>query len=153
MALQSCVSSPSISVVCEVVMKVLRPIMTICDLNYGHGHCLLNNTLQFVITKTCEVHDEIVSVVGEEAKAFDKELTNIMIHMKHQMLEALQPFFFLHGFDKEKGHNIFALMLETRFKNMWLVANYFQVVKIHLRWSMNMILVYCCFCQWIITRC
>lgn len=100
MALQSCVSSPSISVVCEVVMKVLRPIMTICNLNYSHGHCLLNNTLQFVITKTREVHDEIVNVVvpnnvgDEEAKAFDVELTNIMIHMKHQMLEALQPFFF-----------------------------------------------------------
>lgn len=74
--------------------------MTICDLNYSHGHCLLNNTLQFVITKTHEVHDEIVNVVvpnnvgDEEAKAFNVELTNIMIHMKHQMLEALQPFFF-----------------------------------------------------------
>ncbi len=47
-----------------------------------------------------------------------------MIHMKHQMLEALQPFFFKHMFDKKKGHNIFALMLDPRFKNMWLVANY-----------------------------
>jgi hypothetical protein len=27
-------------------------------------------------------------------------------------------------FDKKKGHNIFALMLDPRFKNMWLVANY-----------------------------
>jgi hypothetical protein len=99
MALQSCVSFPSILVVCEVVMKVLRPIMISCDLNYTHGHWLLNNTLQFVITKTCEVHDEIINVVvpnnvgDEEVKAFDIELKKIMIHIKHQMLEALQFFF------------------------------------------------------------
>jgi hypothetical protein len=90
MALQSCVLSPSILVVCEVVMKVLNPIMTSCDLNYSHGHWLLNNTLQFVITKTCEVHDEIVNVVVPN-NVGDEELTKIMIHMKHQMLEALQP--------------------------------------------------------------
>ncbi len=57
---------------------------------------MLNNTLQFVITKTCEVHDEIVNVVvpnnvgDEKAKAFDIKLTKIMIHIKHQMLEVLQ---------------------------------------------------------------
>ncbi len=50
--------------------------MTNCDLNYSHGHWLLTNTLQFVITKTCEVRDEIVNVVvpnnvgDEKAKAF-----------------------------------------------------------------------------------
>lgn len=60
---------------------------------------MLKNTLQFVNTKTCEVHDEVVDVVvlnnesDEEAKTFDIELAKIMIHMKHQMLEALQPFF------------------------------------------------------------
>jgi len=49
------------------------------------------------------------------------------------------------GLKKKKGHNILTLMLDPRFKNMWLVANYFQVVKMHLHWSMNMILACCCF--------
>jgi hypothetical protein len=141
------------------MMKVLRLIMTSCDLNYSHGHWLLNNTLQFVITKIREVHDETINVVvpnnvgDEKAKAFDIELTKN--HDSHEApnVGSFSTFFFLHGFDKKKRHNVLALMLDPRFKNMWLVAYYFQVVKMHLRWSMNMILVYCCFCQWIITRC
>jgi hypothetical protein len=54
-----------------------------------------------------------------EANAFDAKLIKFIIHMKHQTLEVLQPFFsLLNGFDKETGHDMLALMLDPRFKNM-----------------------------------
>jgi hypothetical protein len=44
--------------------------------------------------------------------------------MKHQMLDALQPFLsFLHGFDK-KNHNMLALMLDSKFKSMQFKTSY-----------------------------
>jgi hypothetical protein len=30
----------------------------------------------------------------------------------------------MYGFDKKRGHNMLSLMLDLRFKNMQLVANY-----------------------------
>jgi len=43
--------------------------------------------------------------------------------MMRQILKVLLPFiFFLHAFDKKKGHNMLALMFDTRCKNMWLVT-------------------------------
>jgi hypothetical protein len=87
--------------------------------------------LQYVINKTYEVCDELINVVvpdslGDlETNAFDVELTKLMICMKLQILEVLQPFLsFMHGFDKKRGHNMLVLILDPSFKNMWLVANY-----------------------------
>jgi hypothetical protein len=87
--------------------------------------------LQYVINKTYEVHDELINVVvlnslGDlEANAFDVKLTKLIINMKLQILEVLQPFLsFMHGFDKKRGHNMLVLILDPSLKNMWLVVNY-----------------------------
>jgi hypothetical protein len=87
--------------------------------------------LQYVINKTYEVCDELINVVvpnslGDlEANAFDVELTKLMICMKLQILENLQPFLsFVHAFEKKRGHNMLVLILDPSFKNMWLEANY-----------------------------
>jgi hypothetical protein len=32
--------------------------------------------------------------------------------------------FLLHAFDKKRGHNMLALMLDPKFKTMWLVTTY-----------------------------
>jgi hypothetical protein len=51
-----------------------------------------------VINKTHEVRDELVNVVvpnnlgDPKANAFDAKVTKLVIHMKHQILEVLQPF-------------------------------------------------------------
>jgi len=53
---------------------------------------------------------------------FDIKLKELLMHMKCQILEVYVPFiYFVNGFDKEKWHNILSLMLDPRFKNMWLV--------------------------------
>jgi hypothetical protein len=57
--------------------------------------------------------------------AFDAALTKLVIDMKHQILEVLQLFLsFMHGFDKKRGHNMLALMLNLGLKSIWLVVNY-----------------------------
>jgi hypothetical protein len=77
--------------------------------------------------------DDVVNLVVPnnmghlEANVFDVEVTKFMIHMKYQTLEVLRPFLsFFNEFDKKKGYNMFALMFDPRFKNMWLVANYLR---------------------------
>jgi hypothetical protein len=62
-----------------------------------------------------------------ESNVLDVELIKFMIHIKHQTLEVFLPFFsFVNGFDKKRGYNMLALMLDPRFKNMWLVATYLR---------------------------
>jgi len=80
MALQSCIPSLRNWVVCEVVVKMLSLIVISYVLNQSCKHWLLGDALQFIITKTCEVHDEVVHVVNldgmgdPKANAFDVEL-------------------------------------------------------------------------------
>jgi hypothetical protein len=95
--------------------------------------------LQFIITKACEFYDDVVNLVVSDSmghpkvNVFDAKVTKFMIHMKHQTLEVLRPFLsFFNGFDKKRGYNMFALMLNSRFKNMWLVANYLRHETISL---------------------
>jgi hypothetical protein len=80
MALQSCIPSLRTWVVCEMVVKMLSLIVISCVLNQSRKHWLLGDALQFIITKTCEVHDEVGHVVnldgiGDlEANVFNVEL-------------------------------------------------------------------------------
>jgi hypothetical protein len=62
--LQSHISSPRTWAVCEAVVKVLSSIMTFCVLNQSSRHWVLGDALQFIITKTHEVHDEMGHVVN-----------------------------------------------------------------------------------------
>jgi hypothetical protein len=74
--------SPRTWVVCEVVVNLLSPIMIGLILNQSHRHWLLGDVVQFVISKTCEVCDELVNVVVPDklgdlkVNAFDATLTN-----------------------------------------------------------------------------
>jgi hypothetical protein len=54
---------------------------------------------------------------------FDLKLKELLMHMKWQILQVYVPFIsFMNGFDKEKWHNILSLILDPRFKNMWLIT-------------------------------
>jgi hypothetical protein len=96
-----------------VVVKVLSPIATGCVLNQSYGHWLLGDMLQFIITKTHEVRDEVGHVVNldgtgdQKANTFDVELAYLVILMKCQILEVLQPFlYFMHAFEKKKAQYV-----------------------------------------------
>jgi hypothetical protein len=56
--------------------------------------------------------------------AFQAMLKNLIIHMKHWVLEVHPFVFFLNEFDMTKGHNMLAFMLDSIFKDMQLVTNY-----------------------------
>jgi len=66
--------------------------------------------LQFIITKTHEVRDDVGHVVNRdgmgdpEANVFDVELAYLVIRIKCQILEVLQPFlYFMHAFEKKRA--------------------------------------------------
>jgi hypothetical protein len=95
MAIQSHVPSPKTWAICDVVVKILSPIVTSYVLNQSCGHYLLGDALQFILTKACEFHDDVVNLVVPnnmihlEANVFDAKLAKFTIHMKHQTLEVL----------------------------------------------------------------
>ncbi len=89
---------------------MLSPIMTGCVINQSCGHWLFEDTLQYIITKTREVRDDVGHVVNldgmgdPKANVFDVKLAYLAIRMKCQILEFLQPFlYFMHAFEKKRA--------------------------------------------------
>ncbi len=65
------------------------------------------------------------SLIENEINIFDFVLEELISRMKHYVLEVLLPFIsFMHDFDKKKSHNMLALMLDPKYKNMDLVIIY-----------------------------
>lgn len=58
-----------------------------------------------------------------EVNVFDYKLEKLVVLLKHQVLNVLNPFFFK-CIQKTKGHNIFALILDLKYKNMHLIIKY-----------------------------
>jgi hypothetical protein len=80
-----------------------------------------------------------------EISNFDQELEAFVHHMK-QMLDVLDPvLYFLHAFEKKKGHNIFALMLNPIFRSMHLM-NIIWVMRIQQFSLPHMMNKCCCLC-------
>lgn len=85
MALQSCVPSPRTWAVCDMVVKVLSPIVIGCVLNQNRRHWLFRDALQFVITRAHEFHDDVANLVvpnnmGDlEANVFDAKLEKLTV--------------------------------------------------------------------------
>ncbi len=98
MALHNCVPSPRTWDVCEIVVKIISPIVINNVLNKNHEHWLLGDALQFIIIKIHEFCNYVVDVVvldnmaDPKANGCDVELRKLTIRMKRQMLEVLQPF-------------------------------------------------------------
>ncbi len=58
-----------------------------------------------------------------EEDLFDHELKEFEVRMKLHILEVFLPLiFFLYAYDRKKGHNMLALMLDPRFKSMKLIT-------------------------------
>ncbi len=78
------------------------------------------DALQFIISIYYDIHEkltfQIVSNNLVENDVFDYELNELMILLKQQILKASLPFvYFLHVFNKKKGHNMLVLMFDPRF--------------------------------------
>jgi hypothetical protein len=85
------------------------------------------------------------SLVNLEISNFDQELEAFVHHMK-QVLDVLNLVLsFLHAFEKKKGHNIFALMLDPIFTSMHLM-NTISVIRIQQFSLPHMMNKCCCLC-------
>ncbi len=81
--LQSCAPSLSNWAICEIVIKVLSPIIIGCVMNPSHGHWLLGNTLQFIISTCHELCNEpahqtiLDNLLDPNATTFDAKLEKL----------------------------------------------------------------------------
>jgi hypothetical protein len=125
-ALQIHVASLRTWVVCELVVKVLFPIVFGCVLNQSHGHRLLIDVLQFVILICRDIKKNYRS--GLFLITSLKKMCLMWVERAHASIEIIDFWgfstfhFFLHTFDKRKDHNMLAFMFDPRFKNMWLAT-------------------------------
>jgi hypothetical protein len=75
--------------------------VTTYDLNQNCRHWLFKDALQFIITKACEFHDDIVNLVvpknmGDlEANVFDAKLVELMVQMKAPKIKSFSTFLLL----------------------------------------------------------
>jgi hypothetical protein len=86
-----------------------------------------------------DIHKELTFqlVFNGRELCFYRELKEFVVRMKQQILNVLLPFiFFMHAFDKRRGHNMLALMFDPNFKSMKLIF-FLKSSKC------------CCYCYWI----
>jgi hypothetical protein len=66
----------------------------------------------FIGIKLLIVDDDVTNI-----NVFDAKVEELMVHMKLQVLEFLKNnLSFLDQFEKKRGHNMLALMLDSKFK-------------------------------------
>jgi hypothetical protein len=95
----------------ESKLRTLAPRR--CTVIYCHQHVMGFVMIYYVVYN---------SLRDLNINEFDLKLKELLMHMKCQILEVYVLFIsFVNGFDKGKWHNILSLMLDPRFKNMWLV--------------------------------
>jgi hypothetical protein len=66
----------------------------------------------FIGVKLLIVDDDVTNI-----NVFDAKMEELMVHMKLQVLEFFKNnLSFLDQFEKKRGHNMLALMLDSKFK-------------------------------------
>jgi hypothetical protein len=66
----------------------------------------------FIGVKLLIVDDDVTNI-----NVFDAKVEELMVHMKLQVLEFFKNnLSFLDQFEKKRGHNMLALMLDSKFK-------------------------------------
>ncbi len=89
MVLQSHVPSQKTWVVCEVVVKVLSPIVSSSVLNYNPEHYLFAKALEFIISTCRNIHEkpsfQTIFDSHIEEDVFDYEFKEFMIRVKCQI--------------------------------------------------------------------
>ncbi len=95
-----------------------------CVMNQSKGHWPLSNALFATITMTCKLTKEVemnlfVNGLMEKNAIVGVELDWLASNIKKEVFGVLDTFLsFLKKFDEKKTHNMFALMLDMRYKNL-----------------------------------
>jgi hypothetical protein len=107
---------------------MLFPMVNACVMNQFKGHWLLSNALFETITMTCKLRKKVemnllVNGLMEENVIIGVELDLLAFNIKRQVFGVLDVLLsFLKKFDGKKTHNMFALMLDLRYKNFRVVS-------------------------------
>jgi len=68
---------------------------------------------------------ESLTPYSTKTQDFDGEFKILKVRMQKHVIVVLEPFLsFVLGFQPRKTHNMLALMLNPRYKGLWLVIDY-----------------------------
>jgi hypothetical protein len=102
---------------------VLSPMVNGCVMNQSKGHWLLSNALFATISMTRKLTKEVemnlfVNGLMEKSVIIGVELDLLASNKMKEVFGVLDAFLsLLKKFDEKKTHNMFALMLDMRYKN------------------------------------
>jgi hypothetical protein len=124
------VPPPSKWYICQIVVDCISPIVTTCVQNQSRGHWLLSDVLHSAISMSLKLIEDLKNIPSslalmEEDSSVAHELICLASNIKKEVCGVLNGFFsFLKKIYERKTHNMFALMLDSRFKSLCLVSSF-----------------------------
>jgi hypothetical protein len=115
--------------VARAVTETLNPVVSQCVVNQTHRYWLLSDVvagaLQLIIQMEAQQLQRSTTEPSLECGEFEYELEILYRRMASEVATVLQPFLsFARTFDAGKAHNMLALMLDPRFKDLEVILNY-----------------------------
>ncbi len=110
-------------VVARAIIETFNPMVKQCVLNQTQGFWLLSNALQVALTISVKLHVDvdrrtIVEPLLQRGNCVSK-LEILYNCMATKVVKVLAPFLlFVQNFQRDKAHNMMALMLDLRYNMM-----------------------------------
>ena len=130
MALQNRVPLGQTWAVVEAISSTLSPVVSACVLNQSRGYWLLSDALASTIFMSVKFEMEKIDLECHLQAAirldiFDSKLLMLTARMREQVVRVLAPFLsFMRVYNPSSAHNMLALMLDPRHKELALVGSY-----------------------------
>ena len=113
----------------EAISSTLSSVVSACVLNQSRGFWLLSDALASTISMVVRLDTERGELEARVRAAsifdFDTKLLLLSARMREQVVKVLSPFLsFISSYKLATAHNMLALMLDPRFKELALVGSY-----------------------------
>jgi hypothetical protein len=106
----------------EVLVDNLFLVVNAFVMNESRGYWFLTNALFIAITMKSKLKEELDNLMEEDV-VIVIELNLLISNIKREVCNVLD-IFFLKKFDERKTHNMLALMLDPRYKNLTIVFTF-----------------------------
>ncbi len=113
--------------ICQIIVDCLFLIVIACVMNLFHGHWLLSDALNFVISMVLnlEMHLKLPSLhVNGRGINYCWWINFFAFNIRNEVCVVLAFLSFLKKFGEKKTHNMCYLMLNPRFKSLRLVSSF-----------------------------
>jgi hypothetical protein len=152
MKIIGCVLPPLTLHMSQVIVDVFFLVVSVCVLNQVHGHWLLYDVLNVIITMSLKLKEKsrislnLQDLIDDDS-IVTHELSLLASNIRREICGILDGFLsFFKKYERNKRNNMLSLMLDPRFKSMKLVSFLINRKQLFPLWkSMTKDLYFLCF--------